>query len=178
MGRVIRLSTSSGAASAYSVWMVSVGYEMSGSKFSARRSSEMYPNRLIASRNIETVTGRLMAPLIIGTEPPYAAGDGLPALSVWRDRTLILPPSFNAPWPATTTLCPGRDSVADLDDPFTLVSEFHLGPFGGIVLRDEDIVLAVLLDQCSFGNHDCVRFGIRPNLHTNKGAGVENPALD
>ena len=52
---------------------------MSGSRLSARRSSEMYPNRLIASRNIETVTGRLMAPLIMVNGASLGTpGDGLP----------------------------------------------------------------------------------------------------
>ena len=45
----------------------------------------------------------------------------------------------------------GTDTVADLNQTLTLISEFYLGPLGGIVLRNEDVVLAVLFDQRTLG---------------------------
>ena len=48
MGRVTSFSTSSGAASGYSERTVSVGYEMSGSRFSFRRDRDTMPNSTMA----------------------------------------------------------------------------------------------------------------------------------
>ena len=66
-----------------------------------------------------------------------------------------------------------RDAVADLDHAFALISEFDLRPLGGVVLRDEDVVLAVFFDQRALWDHDRVGLGIRADLDANERAGPE-----
>ena len=58
IGRVTRLSTSAGAAPAYFVSMVRVGYEISGSRFTGSRVNDTAPKMTTATTSMPMATGR------------------------------------------------------------------------------------------------------------------------
>ena len=59
-GRVTKVSTSIGAAPGSRVSTVSVGYEISGSRFTGSRPSDTRPKTQAATVNMATLTGRRM----------------------------------------------------------------------------------------------------------------------
>ncbi len=83
IGRVIRLSTSAGAAPAYFVSIVSVGYEISGRRFTGRRVKDTAPKMTTATTSIPMATGRRtesVTRLMSGPRRPsrVAGGNGAP----------------------------------------------------------------------------------------------------
>ena len=58
IGRVTRLSTSAGAAPAYFVSMVSVGYEISGRRLTGSRVNDTAPKMTVATTSMPMATGR------------------------------------------------------------------------------------------------------------------------
>ena len=111
MGRVTRLSISAGAAPAYRVSIVSVGYEMSGRRLTGRRVNDTAPKMATATTSMPTATGRRtesVARFMADPGPKRRTrmteggiGGYAPAF-----RTLTRAPSFRLPCPATMTDSP------------------------------------------------------------------------
>src|SRR5262245_19351494 len=65
------------------------------------------------------------------------------------------------------------NATADFDHAFTLISELDLDPGRGVLARDINVILAILLDEGSFRYEDRVGFGVGANIYANESSRAE-----